>query len=241
MAMRKSILIFIGLYSVCDVSKAWQSENFLGFCRPRQGYQEQGDIHGCWSFGRWPAVAVICLTLIRSKPMLTSPSDMSSAGVVRGRGSLCALVILSKKWNRQGYCFLGMIWLLKILPWFLSLFWSRFWCFGTQSCLFPRLSVAFGTVRLFADVSTTGGGLSVFPGIASVPEVSVSISVDLTGAKKFRVTTSLGGYLRRQTFWPVQLVSLKFVFLHRCCAASAYELYWTLRPGLFVPLRLSVI
>jgi hypothetical protein len=33
--------------------------------------------------GQW--VAVICLTLIMSKPKLTSPSDMSSAGVLRGR------------------------------------------------------------------------------------------------------------------------------------------------------------
>jgi hypothetical protein len=36
------------------------------------------------SLGDW-RVAVICLTLITSKPRLTNPSDMSSSGVLRGK------------------------------------------------------------------------------------------------------------------------------------------------------------
>jgi hypothetical protein len=38
MALRKTILSFIGLYLDCDVAEAWQSENLLGFCRRRQSY-----------------------------------------------------------------------------------------------------------------------------------------------------------------------------------------------------------
>jgi hypothetical protein len=37
-------------------------------------------------------VAVICLTLITSKPRLTSPSDMSSAGVFCGRWRIIAFM-----------------------------------------------------------------------------------------------------------------------------------------------------
>jgi hypothetical protein len=40
-------------------------------------------------------VAVICLTLITSKPRFTSPSDMSSAGVLMGRCRITALIGLS--------------------------------------------------------------------------------------------------------------------------------------------------
>jgi hypothetical protein len=38
MALRKTILSSICLYPDCDVAEAWQSEYFLGFCSPRQGY-----------------------------------------------------------------------------------------------------------------------------------------------------------------------------------------------------------
>jgi hypothetical protein len=47
MALHKPFLSFIGLYPGCDMSKAWQSENFLRFCRPMHGYEEQGDVYGC--------------------------------------------------------------------------------------------------------------------------------------------------------------------------------------------------
>jgi hypothetical protein len=42
MTLRKNILSFIGLCPDCAVAKTWQSENFLGFCRSKQGYEEQG-------------------------------------------------------------------------------------------------------------------------------------------------------------------------------------------------------
>jgi hypothetical protein len=38
MTQRKTILSSMCLHPDCDVSKALQSENFLGFCRSRQGY-----------------------------------------------------------------------------------------------------------------------------------------------------------------------------------------------------------
>jgi hypothetical protein len=37
-ALHKTILSSICLYLDCDVAEAWQSENFLGFCRSQQGY-----------------------------------------------------------------------------------------------------------------------------------------------------------------------------------------------------------
>jgi hypothetical protein len=37
-ALSKTILSFIGLYPDWDVAEAFQSEKFLRFCRPRQGY-----------------------------------------------------------------------------------------------------------------------------------------------------------------------------------------------------------
>jgi hypothetical protein len=52
---------------------------------------------------------------------------------------------------------------------------------------------------LVVDVRIIGGGLPVLPGtassfeFASVPGTSVPMSAGLRGAKKFRVTTSLGG------------------------------------------------
>jgi hypothetical protein len=38
MALRKTILSSICLYPDCYVTEAWQSEHFLGFCRPRKDY-----------------------------------------------------------------------------------------------------------------------------------------------------------------------------------------------------------
>jgi hypothetical protein len=58
-------------------------------------------------------------------------------------------------------------------------------------------------------------------GVASVPEVSVSISVALRGVKKFRVTTSL---FKAADKTSALLVSLKFEFPLRRCAAFACEL-----------------
>jgi hypothetical protein len=41
-ALRKTILGFIGLYPDCNEEKAWQSEHSLGFCRSGQGYENKG-------------------------------------------------------------------------------------------------------------------------------------------------------------------------------------------------------
>jgi hypothetical protein len=40
LALCKPILSFIGLYLECGGAKAWQSQNLLEFCRPRQCYVE---------------------------------------------------------------------------------------------------------------------------------------------------------------------------------------------------------
>jgi hypothetical protein len=52
MVLRKTILISICLYADCNVAEVCQSENFLGFCRLRQGYQENGEVYDFLSFGR---------------------------------------------------------------------------------------------------------------------------------------------------------------------------------------------
>jgi hypothetical protein len=45
MALHKAILCSICLYPDYDVAEVWQFENFSGFCRPWQGYQ---DMEGLW-------------------------------------------------------------------------------------------------------------------------------------------------------------------------------------------------
>jgi hypothetical protein len=80
MALRKTILTSLCLQPNCDVTEALQSGNFLGFCRTRQGYEEEGEVYDCYLSEGDRRVAVICLTLIMSNRKLTSPSDISSAG-----------------------------------------------------------------------------------------------------------------------------------------------------------------
>jgi hypothetical protein len=48
----KTVLSFIAVYPDCDVAKTWQSENFSGFCRRREGHKEQGELYDCW-FCSW--------------------------------------------------------------------------------------------------------------------------------------------------------------------------------------------
>jgi hypothetical protein len=48
-------------------------------------------------------VAVICLTLITSKPRLTSPSDISSAGVLCGRWRITAFMGFSGYLTQPDY------------------------------------------------------------------------------------------------------------------------------------------
>jgi hypothetical protein len=103
------------------------------------------------------------------------------------------------------------------------------------------------------DVRIIGGCLPVLPGtassfeVASVPEASVSMSAALRGAKKFRVTTSLGGRcLRRATLWSALPLSLKFQWFRRwrrfrlrtswkpsscvaCCPVVFGRLVWSAR------------
>jgi hypothetical protein len=84
-----------------------------------------------------------------------------------------------------------------------------------------------------ADVRIIGGGLPVLPGtassfeVASVPEVLVSMSAVLRGAKKFPVMTSLGGMFKAGDV----LV---------CTASSASVLLGNHPPTLFVALLLLI-
>jgi hypothetical protein len=113
-ALRKTIRNFIGLYIDYDVAKAWQSENFLGFCRPSQGYKmfmvaypSEGDRR----------VAVICLMLITSKPRLTgSPiRQTTSAGVLRRRWRTKAFMVFLRLGVKSEIC--------KVI-----VFWVGFYC-----------------------------------------------------------------------------------------------------------------
>jgi hypothetical protein len=87
-ALGKSVLGYISLHPDSNVAEAWQTENFLGLCRPRQGYDEQGQILDSLGGDQW--VAVICLTLTTSKSRFTSLSEISSAGVLCGRWRITA-------------------------------------------------------------------------------------------------------------------------------------------------------
>jgi hypothetical protein len=53
-ALSKSILGSINLHPDSNVAEAWQTENFLGLCRSRQGYEEQGQVYGFGLLGRSP-------------------------------------------------------------------------------------------------------------------------------------------------------------------------------------------
>jgi hypothetical protein len=92
MALCKTILSFIGLYPDCDVAEAWQLENFLRFCRPRQGYIKRWWFMVFDSSGDDGRVTVVCLKLMTSKPRLTSPSDVSYAGVFCGKWPITAFM-----------------------------------------------------------------------------------------------------------------------------------------------------
>jgi hypothetical protein len=48
----KSILGSIRLYADSSLVEAWQTENFLGLCRPRRGYEEQWQVYDFGLFGR---------------------------------------------------------------------------------------------------------------------------------------------------------------------------------------------
>lgn len=71
LTLHKAILFFIHLYIDWNVSYAWQSEHFLGFCIPHQGYQERQEFSAA---DRW--LVNICLTVIMSKPRCTSRGAM---------------------------------------------------------------------------------------------------------------------------------------------------------------------
>jgi hypothetical protein len=50
-ALRESALGSICLHPDSNVAEAWQMENFLGFCRTRQGYKEKGEVY-CFGYLR---------------------------------------------------------------------------------------------------------------------------------------------------------------------------------------------
>jgi hypothetical protein len=78
---------FVWLCPDYGMSEAWQSWDFavLGKVVRNRGMFMVVD-----PSGGEKRVAVICLTLIMSNHRLTSPSDMSSAGVLRGRWGITA-------------------------------------------------------------------------------------------------------------------------------------------------------
>jgi hypothetical protein len=73
MALRKIIPSSRCLHPDCDVAEALQSENFLGFCRPRQDYYEEGEVYGCWSVGGFPTGGCHLLDADNVKPEAHQP------------------------------------------------------------------------------------------------------------------------------------------------------------------------
>jgi hypothetical protein len=65
-------------------------ENLVGSGSPGKGDQEQGKVVVLLTSVLDRRVVVIFLTLIMSKPRLTRPLDICSAGVLRGRWRITA-------------------------------------------------------------------------------------------------------------------------------------------------------
>jgi hypothetical protein len=144
---------------------------------------------------------------------------------------------LASKWDLMDWKS-AMPLVMTLVP-FLVLRNSKFYLTTFFSC-------SCNCIRLVVDVRIVGGGLPVLPGTASsfevtsVPEASVSMSAALRRAKKFQVTTSLGGYLRLATFWFALLLSLRFRRFRRWRAACASVLLGNYHPAFFVSLWLLV-
>jgi hypothetical protein len=93
MALRKTILSCIYFYPDCDVAEAWQPKISWDFPALGKVIRKRGRFMIFDTSVGDRRVAVICFTLITSKPMLTSPSDMSSVGVLCGRRRVTAFRI----------------------------------------------------------------------------------------------------------------------------------------------------
>jgi hypothetical protein len=143
------------------------------------------------------------LSLITSKPMFTNPSEMSSAGIVNGGSCITAFAAfwdLAWKISMGDYCSRTESGRLKNPPFLSWQLWSNLRCYGTWSFLSVNPSVAFcNCIRFTREVSITGGCIPAWldgtcccwPYVESSASFwSSSISVDLRGAKKFRVGIS---------------------------------------------------
>jgi hypothetical protein len=91
-ALRKIILSSTCLYPDCDVAEACQSEIAWDFSVLGKVIRKSGRFMVFHPSGGDQRVAVSGLTLMTSNPRLTSPSDMSSAGVFRGRWRITAFM-----------------------------------------------------------------------------------------------------------------------------------------------------
>jgi hypothetical protein len=92
MALRKTILSSVFLYPDCDVTEVGSRKIYWDFAVLGKVIRKR------WSFmvvdpsGGNRLVAVICLTLVTPKSRLTSPSDMSFAGVLCGSWRITAFI-----------------------------------------------------------------------------------------------------------------------------------------------------
>jgi hypothetical protein len=89
----EDVFLFISLYLDGNVAESGKFKELYGFCRPWRCHKEQGKGKVMFEGPSWGRRAAdICLTLMASKPMSTSPSAMSSAGVLIGRWRITALI-----------------------------------------------------------------------------------------------------------------------------------------------------
>jgi hypothetical protein len=87
-----AILNSVRFYPDCNEADACQSEDLLGFYRSGQGDEEYGRCLVGVSSHTDRRVDVICLTLIMSKSIPISPSEMSSTMVFIGRWRITTLM-----------------------------------------------------------------------------------------------------------------------------------------------------
>jgi hypothetical protein len=80
-ALRKSILGFVRLYPDSNVAEVRQPENSWDFAVLGKVIRNKGRLTVDVPSGGVRRVVVICLTLMTSKPRITNPSEISSAGV----------------------------------------------------------------------------------------------------------------------------------------------------------------
>jgi hypothetical protein len=91
-ALSKAVMGSVGLHPDRNVAEAWQTENFWDFAALGKVMRKRGRFVILGSSGDGRQVVFICLTLSTLKLRFTSPSDMSSSGVLCVRWRITAFI-----------------------------------------------------------------------------------------------------------------------------------------------------